>query len=53
MYRKEAIYDKETRDWACYINGELIGFARTYPEAVVLLDQVEWELINTPRTIDW
>ena len=27
MYRKEIKYDRETRDYACYLDGELVGFA--------------------------
>ena len=27
MYRKEIVYDRETRDYACYLDGELGGFA--------------------------
>jgi hypothetical protein len=33
MYRKEILYDRETHDYAMYLDGELVGFARTYHEA--------------------
>ena len=33
MYRKQIIHDRTTRDYAMYLNGELVGFARTYREA--------------------
>jgi hypothetical protein len=46
MYRQEIIYDKETRDYAMYLDGELVGFARTYQEAVITLDQLVFELIS-------
>ncbi len=46
MYRKEIIYDYETHDYACYLDGELVGFARTYHEAEVTLDQMTMELIS-------
>lgn len=46
-YRKEIVYDRETRDYAMYLNGELVGFARTYHEAEVTLDQLVLELIIT------
>ena len=46
MYRKEIVYDRETRDHAMYLDGELVGFARTYHEAEVTLDQLVWELIS-------
>ncbi|MBX0326814.1 hypothetical protein K2Z83_03845 [Oscillochloris sp. ZM17-4] len=46
MYEKEIVYDPETRDFAMYLDGELVGFARTYQEAEVTLDQLVFELIN-------
>lgn len=46
MYRKEIVYDRETRDYAMYLDGELVGFARTYHEAEVTLDQLVFQLIN-------
>jgi hypothetical protein len=45
-YRKEIVYDRETRDYAMYLDGELVGFARTYHEAEVTLDQLVFELIS-------
>ena len=46
MYRKEIVYDRETRDYAMYLDGELVGFARTYHEAEVTLDQLVFELMS-------
>ena len=46
MYRKEIVYDRETRDYAMYLDGELVGFARTYHEAEVTLDQLVFELMT-------
>jgi hypothetical protein len=46
MYRKEIVYDRETRDFAMYLDSELVGFARTYHEAEVTLDQLVFELIS-------
>ncbi|MCG8347595.1 MAG: hypothetical protein MI924_07415 [Chloroflexales bacterium] len=46
MYHKEIIYDPETRDFAMYLDDELVGFARTYQEAEVTLDQLVFELVN-------
>ena len=46
MYRKEIIYDRETRDYAIFIDGELVGFARTYQEATVMADELISELIK-------
>ena len=46
MYRKEIVYDKETGDFAMYLDGELVGFARTYHEAEITLDQLVFELMS-------
>lgn len=46
LYRKEIVYDRETRDYAMYLDGELVGFARTYHEAEVTLDQLVFELMT-------
>jgi len=46
MYRKEIVYSRETRDYAMYLDGELVGFARTYHEAEVTLDQLVFELMS-------
>ncbi len=44
LYRKEIVYDRASRDYAMYLNGELVGFDRTYHEAEVTLDQLVLEL---------
>ena len=49
-YRKEICYDRETRDFAMYLDGELIGFARTYHEAEITLDQLVFELMSHGAT---
>lgn len=46
MYRKEIVYDRETHDYAMYLDGELVGFARTYHEAEVRLDQLVFDLMS-------
>lgn len=46
MYVKEISYDRETRDYAMYLDGELVGFARTYHEAEITLDQLVFALIS-------
>jgi hypothetical protein len=46
MYRREIVYDQETRDFAMYLDGELVGFARTYYEAEIALDQLVFELMS-------
>ena len=45
-YRKEIVYDRETRDYAMYLDNELVGFARTYHEAEVTLDQLVFKLMS-------
>ena len=46
MYRKEIVYDRESRDYAMYLDGELVGFARTYHEGEVTLDQLVFDLLS-------
>lgn len=46
MYKREIVYDRETRDYAMYIDGELVGYARTYHEAEITLDELVFELIS-------
>lgn len=52
MYRKEIVYDRETRDYRMYLDGELVGFARTYHEAEVVLDQLIFELVSCGLCFD-
>jgi hypothetical protein len=52
MYRKEIVYDRETRDYACYLDGELMGVARTYHEGKILLDQLVFELLHNRKRWD-
>lgn len=46
MYRKEIVYERESRDYAMYLDGDLVGYARTYHEAEVTLDQLIFELLS-------
>lgn len=46
MYEKAIVYDAATRDFAMYLDGELVGFARTYAEAEETLDELIWNLLN-------
>lgn len=46
MHNKEIVYDPETKDFAMYLDGELVGFARTYQEAEATLDELVYELLN-------
>jgi hypothetical protein len=44
QYVKAIVYDREARDYAMYLDGELIGFARTYHEGEITLDTLVHEL---------
>lgn len=46
MYKKEIVYVRETKDWAMYLDGECVGFARTYAEAERTLDDLVFELLS-------
>lgn len=46
IYRKEIVFDRETRDYAMYLDGELLGFERTYHSAEVTLDRTVYELLS-------
>lgn len=39
-YAREIVYSPETKDYAMYLNGELIGFARTHHDAEVTIDEL-------------
>jgi len=47
MYRREIVYDRETRDYAMYLDGELVSFARTYHEAEIKLDAIVYDLLDS------
>jgi hypothetical protein len=50
LYRKEVVYDRTTRDYAEYLDGELVGFAKTYHAAEVALDQLVFDLQHSGLT---
>lgn len=45
-FEKVIRYDSKSRDYGMYLDGELIGFARTYHEAEMTLDQVAFERLT-------
>jgi hypothetical protein len=45
-FEKVIRYDRKSRDYAMYLDGELIGFARTHHEAEVTLDQVAFDRLT-------
>ncbi len=46
LYQKDVVCDRETHDYALYLDGELVGFARTYDEAVKQLDDLVFTLLS-------
>ena len=50
MYRKMVIYDRKTKDFAAYLNGELVGYAATYLQAVSILNDLVYKLLSTPTS---
>ncbi len=47
MSRKWVMYDRQTQDFAIYVDGELVGYARSYLEAEAVLDQLHMELLRS------
>lgn len=45
MFEKSIKYDRETRDYRMELNGEFVGYARTYQEAEVTLDQLVFDAL--------
>lgn len=50
-YAKVIQYDRETKDYAMYLDGELVGFARTQAEAENTLDALVFELLSAPAPV--
>lgn len=46
-YRKSIQYDRQSKDFAMYLDGELVAYARTYLEAEIALDQLVYELLSS------
>jgi hypothetical protein len=40
---KAIIYDRETKDFACYLEGQFIGYARTYFDAETKINKLAYE----------
>lgn len=45
-YETEIVYDRSTHDYAMYLDGELVGFARTYNDAEISLANLRLELTS-------
>lgn len=46
LYRKRIEYDRETRDFALYLDDELVGYARSYADGESTLDALVFELLT-------
>ncbi len=46
MGHKLIVYDRSTGDYAIYLDGELVGYARSYLEAEAVLDQLQLEILR-------
>lgn len=44
--RRLIMYSRDTRDFALYLNGALVGYAPSYLEAEAALDQLMLELLR-------
>ena len=49
-YRKEIVFDRTSRDYAMRLDGELVGYARSYSEAEIALDELVFELLSSGAT---
>ena len=47
MHRKNIMYSRNTQDFAIYLDGVLVGYARSYLEAEAALDQLMMELLRS------
>ncbi len=46
MPQRMIMYSRDTRDFAIYVNGALVGYAPSYLEAEAVLDQLLMELLR-------
>lgn len=46
MGRRLILYNRATDDFAIFLDGDLIGYARSYIEAEAVLDQLRMELLR-------
>ncbi len=47
MFRKNIMYNRDTRDFAIFLDGALVGYAQSYLEAEAVLDQLMMELLRS------
>lgn len=46
MFHKTIMYNRDTRDFAMYLHGSLVGYAPSFLEAEAVLDQLLMELLR-------
>jgi hypothetical protein len=46
MYTKQIKYDRDAKQFAMYLDNELVGYARTLLEAETTLDALVFELLS-------
>jgi hypothetical protein len=46
MKRHMIVYNRATKDFAIYLGGELVGYARSYLDAEAVLDQLRMEQLR-------
>lgn len=46
MYKKEIKWDRETKDFAMYLDGTLVGYARSYLEGEITLNNLVHETLK-------
>lgn len=51
MTTREIVYSPKDRDYALYLNGELVGFARSYAEGEQVLDSLTHDLLQGTFTL--
>lgn len=47
MYKREIKFDRESRDFAMYLEGEFVGYAANYHEAEIELDRLAYALADS------
>ena len=46
IYRKEIKFDRHSRDFAYYVNGEIKGYAANHHDAEVALNELVFDLLG-------
>lgn len=43
-------YDRHSHEYACYLNGEIVGYEKTYFDAERLLESLAYDLLTSAVT---